>query len=116
MTQPGTGLQWCRWCGQESRYEGGGEPSMRKAVHSGTGRERGEDGHLAAPQDFEPVLWKAVRELRAEFGGRFAFTARLGILRADWEPPTGEHFTGGTAGELRGKLVAALAAEAASVP
>lgn len=105
---------WCRWCGERVEYEGGeGDPAMRKAVHAGSGRERGGDGHLAAPQDFEPALWRDAREMAAEFGGRFAFTAKGGILRADPDPPTGRHFTGKTADELRARLRAVLAGEAA---
>ena len=112
MTQPG-GRCWCRWCGERVEYDGGeGDPAMRKAVHAGTGREKGPDGHLAAPQDFEPPLWKAARELTAEFGRRFTVTARLGLLRADPDPPTGRHFTGKTAEELRARLLEALAGEA----
>jgi hypothetical protein len=75
---------WCRHCGQPVRLEGAGEPEMRKAVHAATGRERGPDTHLAAPQDTEPPLWASARRLEAEFGGAFTIEARFGFLRADW--------------------------------
>lgn len=72
---------WCRHCGQPVVIL---EKPPRKAVHAGTGLEKAPDLHLAAPMDHEPSLWKAARELRAEFGGAFVLSARFGILRADW--------------------------------
>jgi hypothetical protein len=102
---------WCRWCGKRVRLAGDGEPEMRKAVHSASGRETGEDGHIAAPQDSEPPLWKAARELEAEFGGAFRISARFGFLRADWaDVVTPEHFEAADADEMRPRLKAALAA------
>jgi hypothetical protein len=51
-----------------------------------TGRQLGEDNHLAAPVDREPELWRAAREITADYQGAFRLDARFGILRADWAP------------------------------
>ena len=78
---------WCRWCGQPVRLIGadGSPEQMRMAVHAATGDERGGlDGHAAAPQNYEPPLWRAARILTDEFGGAFDISARFGMLRADW--------------------------------
>lgn len=104
-----TSLRWCRWCGQQVEERGGEAP----AVHKKTGLERGSpDGHLAAPLDFEPVLWRWAREVAVKYKGVFAVTARLGILRADWaDPPPGavvEHYTARDRDGLVAKLDAAL--------
>jgi len=112
---------WCRRCGQPARRDGDADedPLVRRAVHAATGDERGApDGHLVAPVDFEPPLWRAAREIAAEFRGLFTLTARLGVLRADWaDPPlrvTARHYTaegpGAEAGmraQLRRALIAA---------
>lgn len=85
----GTGREpagpWCQWCGQfvirAGREEEGG---LAHAVHALTGLEQAPDGHLAAPIDHEPLLWKDAREVTAEYDGIFTVTARFRILRADW--------------------------------
>lgn len=92
--EDGTGAPlWCRRCGQPARRDGDGDedPQLRRAVHAATGDERGgPEGHLVAPVDFEPPLWKAAREITADFRGLFVLSARLGVLRADWaDPPRG---------------------------
>jgi hypothetical protein len=75
------GRRWCSWCGQQVRARDGRPP-----VHVATGRQTGEDNHLAAPADREPELWKAAREITADYHGAFRVDARFGILRADWSP------------------------------
>ena len=110
-TGAATALAWCSKCGQ--RLETRGDGPLAKAVHQRTGDERGApDGHIAAPIDFEPQIWKDARELRSLYGGVFLVTGRLGILRADWaDPPAGavvEHYTGRTREELEAKLDAAI--------
>jgi hypothetical protein len=112
-TSTATGLRWCSRCGQPVEVDGDGP--LAKAVHKATGREQGyPDGHVAAPLDFEPLLWRHAREIKARYGGVFDVTARLGILRADWaDPPAGavvQHYTGRTPDELTAKLDAALRA------
>lgn len=124
---------WCRRCGEPVLRDGDGDPHLRRAVHAATGMERGgPEGHLAAPVDFEPPLWRAARELGAEFGGDFEISARFGVLRADWaDRPRGvtaPHYTaaGMRAQEemratLRRALIAAgmdppLSAEEATIP
>lgn len=106
-----TSLRWCRWCGQQ--VEERGTPPLVKAVHKKTGLERGSpDGHLAAPLDFEPALWRWAREVRERYKGVFEVTARLGVLRADWAdlPPgaVAEHYTARDRDGLVAKLDAAL--------
>jgi hypothetical protein len=113
MTQAGTGL-WCNRCGRP--VELGGDENlpapMRKAVHAATGAEKGDDGHLAAPVDREPPLWKAARELKEETGGLFAFDARFGFLRADWANlrpgVVAVHYTADDKAAMRLKLRRAL--------
>jgi hypothetical protein len=107
---------WCRHCGQPVRIDGGDDKPirLRKAVHAATGLERGlPEGHLAAPIDFEPPLWKAAREITAETGGLLDISARFGFLRADWKLRPGVvagHFEAGTEQEMRQKLRRALIA------
>jgi hypothetical protein len=126
MTQGEGAAWWCRRCGKPVRVDGAddGEPELRRAVHAATGDERGgPEGHIAAPVDCEPPLWRAARELRAEFRGLFDFSARFAVLRADWAdlPHTAvaPHYT--TSGpnaleEMRGKLRRALIAAGVSPP
>jgi hypothetical protein len=109
-TGTATGMRWCSKCGELVEV---GEGMLARAVHKRTGRERGApDGHIAAPIEFEPLLWRQAREVREMYGATFTVTARLGILRADWaDPPAGAvvpHYTGRTRGELEAKLDAAL--------
>ena len=90
-----------------------GAAPLAKAVHKATGLERGTpDGHLAAPIEFEPTLWRWARELTAAYRGVFRVTARLGVLRADWDnlPPgtTAGHYTARDRDGLVAKLDAAL--------
>jgi hypothetical protein len=116
---------WCRRCGQPVELLGGdADPLLRRAVHAATGDERGgPEGHLAAPADFEPPLWRAARELRAEFGGVFEVGARFGVLRADWaDRPHGvavPHYTAegiGAEAAMRAKLRRALIAAGIDPP
>ena len=109
-TGAATAPRWCRKCGQQVEV-GGGE--LAKAVHKKTGLERGApDGHVAAPIDFQPTLWRHARETEAKYDGLFSVTAHLGMLRADWaDPPRGvtmPHYTGRTREELEAKLDAAI--------
>jgi hypothetical protein len=78
---------WCRACGKRVTMRGG------VAVHALTGSRAGlADGHLAEAVDQEPPLWKAAREIEAEYGGTFTVGAPLGILRADWSKAVVGHF------------------------
>jgi hypothetical protein len=106
---------WCRWCGQPVRLIGadGSPEQMRMAVHAATGDERGGlDGHAAAPQNYEPPLWRAARILTDEFGGAFDISARFGMLRADWAGGgCAEHFEAvgeNAEEEMRARLRAAF--------
>lgn len=115
LAQRETTGQWCRHCGAPVLLVGGiaVPDQFRKAVHAATGRERAPDGHLAAPLDYEPPLWKAARELAAEFEGVFTVRARFGFLRADWArlPPgvIAGHFEAPEEKDMRWKLKAAIA-------
>jgi hypothetical protein len=78
---------WCRACGKRATMRGG------VAVHALTGYRAGlADGHLAEAVGQEPPLWKAAREIEAEYGGTFTVGAPLGILRADWSTAVVGHF------------------------
>jgi hypothetical protein len=57
--------RWCRHCGEAVTLLGqpGTGPFLRKAVHAATGREEGDDGHLAAPIDQQPPLPSSARGL-----------------------------------------------------
>ena len=106
---------WCNRCGQPV-YLGGDEglpETLRPAYHAATGSETGApDGHLVAPVDYEPTLWKWARELKAETGGLFTFDARFGFLRADWANPdprrVASHYTADDKAAMRLKLRRAL--------
>jgi hypothetical protein len=117
MTEAQAAGWWCRRCGQPVRLEGGEavEEGYRKAVHAATGLETGgPEGHLAAPVDHEPPLWKAARELAGEYEGAFTLDARFGFLRADWKRvPPGDlaaHFEADGKEQMRRRLDAAVAA------
>jgi hypothetical protein len=69
---------WCPHCGQRVVFAG------CAAVHAATFTRSGPDGHTAHAVGEEPPLWKAAREIEADYGGAFRVTARFGILRADW--------------------------------
>lgn len=96
---------WCRWCGKAVRHLGadGLADEFRRAVHADTGLEIGDlDRHAAAPQNFEPPLWKSARILSAEFGGRFDISARFNFLRADWAGAgVAQHYEADTEDEMR---------------
>jgi hypothetical protein len=78
---------WCRACGKRVTMRG------KVAVHALTGHRADlTDGHLAEAVDQEPPLWKAAREIEAEYGGTFTVGAPLGILRADWSTAVVGHF------------------------
>lgn len=72
---------WCRHCGQRAAYSGG------TSVHAETLRRTGPDGHQASAVAGEPPLWRAAREIGADYGGAFAVSAKFGILRAGWAQP-----------------------------
>ncbi len=116
MTEAEPAGLWCARCGKRVRLAGGeGLPAqLRKAVHAATGLEAGDNGHLAAPADSEPPLWKSARILAAEFGGAFDIGAWFGFLRADWANlPAGAiagHFEADDEEGLRLKLKAAAGA------
>ena len=115
---------WCRRCGKPVRVIGGDDPDLSRDVHAATGDERGgPERHIVAKVDCEPPLWRAARELRAQFRGLFDFDARFGVLRADWaDLPRGvtlPHYT--TSGpnaleEMRGRLRRALIAAGINPP
>lgn len=79
----GKAALWCSWCGQHVRVPDG-KTGPGRPVHTATGGQLGEDNHLAAPVDREPELWRAAREIAADYQGAFRLDARFGILRADW--------------------------------
>jgi hypothetical protein len=114
MPQARAAVLWCSRCGQPVKLADGDgiEDEYRKAVHAATGRETGPDGHLAAPVDHEPPLWKDARELAAEYGGVFAVTARFGFLRAEWSHvrpgALAAHFEADDREQMRRKLDAAI--------
>jgi len=103
---------WCRWCGKKVLLIGPADlhEQYRKAVHAATGFEQGGlDKHNAAPQNYEPPLWRSARILTAEFDGVFDISARFNMLRADWAGGgVAEHFIADSEEELRGKLTAAF--------
>jgi hypothetical protein len=81
---------WCADCGKRVTADAGGPP-----VHTASGHVKGgPDGHAAAPAGREPPLWKAAREITADYGGAFTVSARFGFLRADLTP--GAVSAGGT--------------------
>ena len=103
---------WCSWCGQRVRFlstvPGG-------AAHEVSSYVMGGDGHRIAPVDHEPPLWRAAREITADYHGAFTIDATFGFLRADWSPgvlpegATRAHYEAPTADELRLKLDQAVA-------
>jgi hypothetical protein len=60
-------------------------------------------------------MWKAAREIAAEYRGAFAVGARFGLLRADWSPKatgpgvTMAHYTAPDEWDMRRQLDAAVA-------
>jgi hypothetical protein len=97
---------WCRWCGKQVVLADGA------AVHAATRSRSGAlDGHPASPVDQEPPLWKAAREIEADYKGVFTLTARFGFLRADWAASrctgTPGHFEASTEQDMRRQLAAA---------
>jgi hypothetical protein len=106
---------WCRWCGRQVTVTGA-DPQFAKAIHMKTGSETGPpDGHVAAPIDYEPPMWKAARELADDYHGAFTLSARFGILRADWSAKaigpgvTAAHYTAPDEEDMRRQLDAAVA-------
>lgn len=118
MADTETTQRWCRWCGKKVLLLGEGEPEMRKAVHEATGDEQGDlDRHNAAPQNYEPPLWRSARILTAEFGGALEISARFNFLRADWAAGgVAEHFEADTEDEMRAKLRAAYVSAGLELP
>jgi len=97
---------WCSACGQRLLRRGD------RAVHARTGRQAGADGHPASPVGTEPPLWKAAREIAADYGRLFTVDARFGILRADWAaecPGTPVHYEAADEAGMRARLDEALA-------
>lgn len=110
-TQAAAARWWCRRCGKQVTISGS-EPEISKAVHAATGLELGADGHLVAPIDHEPPLWKAAREIQADYAGTFEVDAKFGFLRADWVVSGGGtpvHFEARTEQEMRARLAEAVA-------
>jgi hypothetical protein len=60
------------------------DPDLGRTVHAATGRALGPDGHVADPVDREPPLWRAAREIAADYGGAFDVDANFGTLHAYW--------------------------------
>ena len=113
-TQAGA-QRWCRRCGKRVTVTGD-DPQLGNAAHTATGSETGPpDGHLAAPMDYEPPIWKAAREIAAEYGGAFTLDARFGFLRADWSPlaigpgVTAAHYTAPDEADMLRQLDQAVA-------
>jgi len=111
VTQAAAPQWWCRQCGKRVTISGG-DPEISRAIHAATGRELGADGHLVAPIDHEPPLWKAAREIAADYAGTFEVDAKFGFLRADWVVGGGGtpvHFEARTEKEMRARLAEAVA-------
>lgn len=107
---------WCRRC-EEPVLLSGPEviPEFRKAVHAGTGDEKGPghgaDGwHLASPVGENPLLYRQAAELEREFP-EFTIEPRYGFFRADWRQdllPPGvliSHYEEGDAPAMRERLL-----------
>jgi len=100
---------WCAACGQLAAASGG------TAVHAASGLRLGDYGHPVDPVDREPELWRAAREIAADYGGMFTLDARFGFLRADWsEAPAvpgavAAHYEADGKTEMRRQLDAAVA-------
>lgn len=76
---------WCARCGKRVLLAAGA------AVHAATlARAGSPDGHDAMAVSEEPPLWKAAREIEADYGGAFTVSARFGFLRADWAAWSGK--------------------------
>lgn len=69
---------WCPHCGKRVVFAGG------SPVHAGTLSQTGPDGHAAGAVASEPPLWRAARQVAADYGGAFAVEAAFGNLRATW--------------------------------
>ncbi len=73
------GELWCARCGKRAAPAGG------TVVHAETRSRTGPpDGHPADPVGEEPPLWKAAREIAADYRGAFEVDARFGVLHARW--------------------------------
>ena len=72
---------WCRKCLLPVTVTG--MAFLGLAVHTATGLETGDDGHLAAPIDERPELRRVADAIEARYP-QFAVSARFGFLRADW--------------------------------
>lgn len=98
---------WCSACGKRLVKRAGG------VVHARTGHAAGApDGHPASPAVTEPPLWRAAREIAADYDGTFTLTARFGFLRADWASPgtgTPVHYEAPDEAGMRLRLDEALA-------
>jgi len=97
---------WCSACGKRVITRGG------RPVHARTGRESDLDGHRASPVGTEPPLWKAAREIQADYGRVFTVSARFGVLRADWAGTgtgTPVHYEAPDEAGMRARLDEALA-------
>jgi len=97
---------WCSACGQRLLKRGD------LAVHARTGRAAGLDGHPVSPVGTEPPLWKAAREIQADYGRVFTVSARFGFLRADWAGTgtgTPVHYEAPDEAGMRARLDEALA-------
>ncbi|MGH3250795.1 MAG: hypothetical protein ACRDOI_31955 [Trebonia sp.] len=108
---------WCAGCGRQVTAASG--PDL-PAVHTATGLVHGEpEGHLAEPVDREPPLWKAARQITADYRGSFTVDARFGFLRAEWAQPSGPrvtvtaHYEADSEQEMRRLLDGAVARDAA---
>jgi hypothetical protein len=96
---------WCSACGKRVITRGG------RPVHARTGSECGPDGHRASPVGTEPPLWKAAREITADYGRMFTVRADHGFLRADYAVPgagTAVHYEAPNEQEMRDRLDEAL--------
>lgn len=69
---------WCPHCGKRAVFAGG------TAVHAATLNRSGDDGHAAGATATEPPLWRAARQVAADYGGAFKVEAAYGNLRATW--------------------------------
>lgn len=69
---------WCAHCGRRVVFAAGA------AVHAATLSQTGPDGHAAGAVASEPPLWRAARQIAADYRGAFTVEASYGNLRATW--------------------------------